>query len=93
MESVGIRQLKAQLSRHLKRVQAGSSLAVTERGRVIATINPAAGVPPEREWAGRLLAEGKATWSGGKPTGARARPRVRALSTASVSDAVLEDRR
>jgi antitoxin (DNA-binding transcriptional repressor) of toxin-antitoxin stability system len=91
MESVGIRELKAQLSRHLKRVQAGSSLAVTERGRVIATINPAAGVPPEREWAGRLLAEGKATWSGGKPTGARSR--VRAVSTASVSDAVLEDRR
>lgn len=91
MDSVGIRQLKAQLSRHLKRVQAGSSLAVTERGRVIATINPAAGVPPEREWAGRLLAEGKATWSGGKPTGAR--PRGRPLSAASVSDAVLEDRR
>jgi antitoxin (DNA-binding transcriptional repressor) of toxin-antitoxin stability system len=88
---VGIRQLKAQLSRHLKRVQAGSSLAVTERGRVIATINPAAGVPPELEWAGSLLAEGRVTWSGGKPAGAR--PRVRPLSAASVSEAVIEDRR
>jgi antitoxin (DNA-binding transcriptional repressor) of toxin-antitoxin stability system len=91
VEAVGFRQLKAQLSRHLKRVQAGSSLAVTERGRVIATIAPAADVPPEREWAASLLAEGHATWSGGKPTGAR--PSMRPPSPARVSDAVLEDRR
>jgi antitoxin (DNA-binding transcriptional repressor) of toxin-antitoxin stability system len=92
MESVGIRALKAQLSSHLKRVQAGARLAVTERGRVIATISPAVGeAQPEVEWASTLVGAGAATWAGGKPSGAR--PRVRRASKATVSDAVLQDRR
>lgn len=92
MRAVGIRELKTHLSRHLKDVGAGASLAVTERGRIIATIHPAGGAAgaPELEWAGRLVAEGKAAWSGGKPRGLKdARPAAKA----SVSDAVLEDRR
>ena len=40
MDTVGVRELKTHLSRHLKRVRAGSRLLVTERGRAIATINP-----------------------------------------------------
>ena len=40
MDTVGIRELKAHLSRHLKRVRSGSRLLVTERGRVIASIDP-----------------------------------------------------
>jgi len=36
MDTVGIRELKAHLSRHLKRVRSGSRLLVTERGRVVA---------------------------------------------------------
>ena len=40
METVGIRDLKTHLSRHLKRVRSGVRLAVTERGRTIATIKP-----------------------------------------------------
>ena len=93
MKAVGIRELKTHLSRHLKDVGAGTTLAVTERGRVIATIQPAGGHPgaSEREWAGRLVAEGKAVWSGGKPGGFRGR--ARPAAGASVSDAVLEDRR
>ena len=40
METVGVRDLKAHLSRHLKRVRGGARLLVTDRGRTIAMIGP-----------------------------------------------------
>ena len=93
MDSVGIRELKAHLSRYLRRVRAGASLRVTERGRTIATISPAqaAEEPTEVQWAHRMVAEGRADWSGGKP-GGPSRP-VTLTSGPTLSAAVLEDRR
>jgi prevent-host-death family protein len=90
MNTVGIRDLKANLSRHLKRVRSGTRLIVTERGRAIASIQPLE-TPDDAEWAHGLVASGRARWSGGKPEGAR--PPVRTKGRRSVSDAVLEDRR
>ena len=89
METVGIRELKAHLSRHLKRVRSGVRLSVTERGRTIATISP---VEPAAkvDWAHQLVADGHAHWNGGKPTGAARPPRLSRRTAASV---VLEDRR
>lgn len=71
METVGIRELKAQLSRHLKRVRAGTRLLVTDRGREVATINPVESRAQDAEhaWARQLVADGRASWSGGKPRG------------------------
>jgi prevent-host-death family protein len=89
METVGIRELKAHLSRHLKRVRSGARLIVTERGRSIATISPVE-APADVDWAHRLVAEGRAHWSGGKPVGS-SRP-IRIAEARTVSDAVLEDR-
>lgn len=89
MDSVGIRELKANLSRHLKRVRSGARLMVTERGRSIATISPVE-TPPDVDWAHRLVADGRAQWSGGKPVGSP-RP-ARVTGDRTVSDAVLEDR-
>ena len=89
MDTVGIRELKAHLSRHLKRVRSGARLIVTERGRSIATISPV-DVPADLTWAHRLVAEGRAHWSGGKPVGGVRPPRITAGRT--VSDAVIEDR-
>ena len=89
METVGIRELKAHLSRHLKRVRSGARLTVTERGRSIATISPV-DTPADIGWAHRLVAEGRAHWSGGKPAGSPRQGRVTGKRT--VSDAVLEDR-
>jgi antitoxin (DNA-binding transcriptional repressor) of toxin-antitoxin stability system len=89
METVGIRELKAHLSRHLRRVRSGVRLAVTERGKTIATISPvetAIGV----DWAHRLVAEGHAHWNGGKPAGSPRPPKLTRKTAASV---VLEDRR
>ena len=89
METVGIRELKAHLSRHLKRVRSGARIMVTERGRSIATISPVE-APADVDWAHRLVAAGRAQWSGGKPAGS-ARP-VKLSGSRTVSDAVLEDR-
>lgn len=89
MERVGIRELKARLSQHLKRVRAGARLAVTERGRTIATISPV-DAPADLDWAHRLVAEGRTQWNGHKPTGARRPPK---LTGSPASAAVLEGRR
>jgi prevent-host-death family protein len=90
METVGIRDLKAHLSQHLKRVRAGARLTVTERGRSIATIT-AVDLPADVNWVHQLVAEGRAHWAGGKPSG-RKGPTVVAPGK-TVSAAVLEDRR
>jgi len=90
MDTVGIRELKAHLSRHLKRVRSGTRLLVTERGRAIATIDPV-DAPAPVEWAHALVATGRARWSGGKPEGCR-QP-VGITDGRTVSAAVLEDRR
>jgi prevent-host-death family protein len=88
VETIGIRELKNHLSRHLKRVQAGARLVVTERGRQIATIAPIE--TDDMAWLHKMIAEGRASWGGGKPKGSR-RP-VR-LKGSPMSDSVIEDRR
>ena len=90
MNTVGIRELKANLSRHLKRVRSGTRLVVTERGRAIASIQPIAS-RGDVDWAHALVAAGRAQWNGGKPEGSTAP--VRITERMSVSDAVIEDRR
>jgi prevent-host-death family protein len=90
VDTVGIRELKTHLSRHLKRVRAGARLVVTERGRSIATISPVE-APADVEWAQQLVAEGRAHWNGGKPAGAR-NP-VSVAGKRSASSVVVEDRR
>ena len=89
MDTVGIRELKTHLSRHLKRVQAGERLLVTERGRSIATISPVE-PPADVDWAHQLVADGRAHWNGGKPTGAKRPAKITGTTASSI---VLEDRR
>jgi len=90
MNTVGIRELKSHLSRHLKRVRSGARLIVTERGRAIATIDPVE-TPGRAEWAHALVAAGQAQWGGGKPEGCR-HP-VATARGGTVSAVVLEERR
>ncbi len=89
METVGIRELKTHLSRHLKRVRSGTRLLVTERGRSIATVSPVE-APVDVDWAHQLVAEGRAHWNGGKPTGAKRPAKIAGRTASSI---VLEDRR
>jgi prevent-host-death family protein len=89
MERVGVRELKAHLSRYLKRVRSGARLLVTERGRSIATISPVE-APADVGWAHQLVAEGRAHWHGGKPG---ATTPVKVTGKRMASSVVLEDRR
>jgi len=92
VETIGVRELKAHLSRHLKRVQAGTRLVVTDRGRAVATISPtdAAGNSAEDAWARGLVAQGLASWGWGKPRGVTG---VTMGGGPTITQTVLEDRR
>jgi prevent-host-death family protein len=89
MRTVGVRELKSNLSKYLKRVEAGERLTVTDRGRAIAALVPAERAPTV-DWAHALVASGRAMWTGGKPVGLRSRVRSRGKPTSRM---VIEDRR
>ena len=94
MDTVGLRDLKNNLSRHLQRVRQGKRLIVTDRGKSIAVIAPA---PSDRRPAGRgmdlaarerresHMERRQAAGVGGKPPAVAERP--------TLSDMVIEDRR
>lgn len=57
MERIGVRELRQHASRWLRRVQAGESFEITDRGRPVARIVPA----PAATGYAALLAEGRIT--------------------------------
>ena len=87
MEEVGIRELKAALSRYLRKVKEGETVVVTERGKPIARIVPI-GIP---EHIAKLIAKGTVSWSGRpfRPP----RERIKLTPGPSISDYISEDRR
>ena len=88
MQTVGIRELKARLSRHLRRVQRGERLIVTDRGQAIATLGPLEEAA-RPAWLTHLVAEGRANWNGGKPVGLSRRVKTHNVR---ASTAVIEGR-
>src|SRR3954469_8038806 len=60
MTTVGIRELKNNLSRYLRRVQAGERIAVTERGRIVAELRPPELEQKPRDRLDELIASGRA---------------------------------
>lgn len=87
--TVGIRTLKNEASGIIRRVRAGETLTITDRGEPVALLVPITSAPSE-ESVRKLVAAGRLSWGGGKPSGAARRVRARGPS---VSSAVLEDRR
>ena len=87
MERVGIREFRDRLTTYLRRVRAGESLLIMDRGTPIARVSPAA---PQVETLAELVADGLAEWGGGKPQGSFRPARVR---EGRISDIVIEDRR
>lgn len=89
MTTVGIRELKNNLSQYLRDVKRGKPLTITERGESIAILMPAAS-HPDTQIAQELSRKGVGTWKGGKPKGA-----VRQVSVKGkpVSQIILEERR
>lgn len=62
-DRVGVRELRQDLSRYLRRVRAGERLVVTERGRPLAVLAPWA---DEGDVLDRLIADGQARRGNGK---------------------------
>ena len=59
MNTVGIKALKNDLSKHIRAVTAGATVLVTDRGKVVAQIVPPqpaseGGTHAEREWAAMI---------------------------------------
>jgi prevent-host-death family protein len=82
-----VRELKAQLSRLLKRVEGGATVTVRVHNRPVAEIVPIR----KKRSVKQLAAEPGIAWNGGKPTGV-ARPETLPRDV-SVSAWVIEDRR
>jgi len=82
-QSIGIRQLKAELSQCLRRVEAGEQILITDRGTPIARLVPAGGAGAP-SWIEGVIATGQAVWSGGKPAGLAARVAALPSSPAPV---------
>ncbi len=89
METIGIRELKENLSHYMKKVKTGEKIVVTDRKKEIAIIMPLEKKAKE-ERIYHLIQRGVAHWSGGKPAGI---PRRVVSRGKSVSEAVIEDRR
>jgi prevent-host-death family protein len=89
MAQMGIPELKARLSQHVRRAEAGISVTITDRGRPIAVLGPIA-TGANVAWAHTMLANGRATWSGGKPSGLTKRIPNRGRL---ASKEIIEDRR
>lgn len=87
MTKVGVEALKDDLGEYLRLAQAGERIVITQGGRSVAMLI-SLGESARRAW--ELVESGDADWAGGKPAGARHKPRSRGKS---ASDIVLEDRR
>jgi len=80
---VGIRELKAHLSRYVAQVKAGERIVVTDRGEQVAELVP---ISRESLVLDRLTKQGRVSWSGRRPQFDAALPH----SGPPLSDAVLE---
>ena len=87
--TVGVRELKQNLSQYLSSVKSGERIIVTDRKKEVAVISPYK-IETVEEKALILIRRGIAHWSGGKPKGMN--PKIH-VGKARVSEAIIEDRR
>lgn len=87
--TVGTRELKNKLSEYLRRVKAGQTIIVTERGKAIGQIIPIGATLEERMKA--LAASGFLEYSGKKLKPHK--PSIINTSGRLISDLIVEDRR
>jgi prevent-host-death family protein len=89
VKTVGIRELKENLSQYLRSVKAGERILVTERKKEVAMIIPCEALRQETDLFA-LVERGMASWKGGRPLGMS----PRAVSqTGEASQVVVADRR
>ena len=85
MITVGIRELKNNLSYYLRGVKKGRPVTITERGQSVAILMPA-----ETSADASLAGKGIGTWKGGKPKGGS---RSAVVKGKPVSQIVVDERR
>lgn len=86
---VGIRELKARLSKYLRDAKAGYSITITDRGKPVGRL-----VPPDQPLEQRvqaMLNAGLAEWNGQRPPPMK--PIARLKGKKSIADLIIEDRR
>jgi len=86
MISVGIKELKENLSSYVNKARHGEEIVVTDRGNEIALLIP---ISSERSAVTRLVGSGRAAWTGGKPVGVKG---IKAKG-GSIAKTILEGRR
>lgn len=86
--TVGIRQLKEQLSQYVDQVKTGSTIVITERGKPVGRIVPLA--PSLSDRLQQLAQANLLAWSGRKLGSAP--PAVRVRGSKTVAELLLEDR-
>lgn len=91
MREIGVRELKAQLSRVLRDVEKGEQVRVTSRGRPVADIVPV--VPERSEAMKKLIVEGKVTPATGSIPKNPPPPRKTGRSASAVILAEREEER
>ena len=89
MITVGIRELKNNLSYYLRGVKKGRPVTITERGQSVAILMPAE-TPADASLARELSRKGIGTWKGGKPRGGS---RSVVIKGKPVSQIVVDERR
>ena len=86
---MGVRELRQNLSRWLRRVENGETFEVTERGSPVALLTP---LPPTNDALARLVAEGRIARLGRGRLSDLPPPVARAEGEMSISDALDEVR-
>ena len=86
--SVGIRELKANLSKYLRRVKSGRTVLITDRGKPVGRIVPVE--QPLEERLRSMMEAGLLVWSGNKlePMG----PLGSVRGERTVADLLIDDR-
>ncbi len=86
--NVGVRELKTNLSKYLREIKRGRTIVITEHGRTVGRLVPAALSLDEKTDA--LQQAGILRWNGKKLPRVKHRPKVRGLKT--VAELLIEDR-
>jgi prevent-host-death family protein len=89
MITVGVRELKNNLSHYLRDVKRGRPITITERGQSVAILMPV-GTHSDAQLARELSRKGIGSWKGGKPKGGS---RSVVVKGRPVSQIVIDERR
>lgn len=90
-KTIGIRELKEQLSSHIQEVKKGATLVITERGKPVARLLPMAGVEaPVEDRLHQLVEAGVISWDGRKLSADV--PVIPVRGPKTVAEMLVEDR-